>query len=164
MKDVSTTVTALDRLAGVAQWLAGVVAATFAVMLFTLGAGNHAQNDSSNISAAAADDTAARADTDIASNPDADAQTSARAPAEAFGAEVLNRGEALYVDHCAVCHGHRGLGVTAVALAGRMKGAYPRIADQIAVVADGRDEMPGFSDRLTPAELEAVVAFTRHPL
>lgn len=156
--------TALDRLAGVAQWLAGVVAATFVVMLFTLDAGTHAQNDSSNISAAAADDIAERADTDIAFNPGTDAQTGVGALAEIFGAVVLNRGEALYVDHCAVCHGRQGLGVTAVTLAGRMKGAYPRIADQIAVVADGRDEMPGFSDRLTPVELEAVVAFTRHLL
>lgn len=156
--------TALDRLAGVAQWLAGVVAATFAVMLFTLGAGTHAQNDSPNTSAAAAGDTAARADTDIAFNPGPGAQTGVGAPAESFGAVVLNRGEALYVDHCAVCHGRQGLGLIAVALAGRMKGAYPRIADQIAVVADGRNEMPGFSGRLTPAELEAVVAFTRHLL
>ncbi len=156
--------TALDRLAGVAQWLAGVVAATFAVMLFTLGAGTHAQNDSPNTSAADTSDTAARADTDIAADPGADTRTGVGAPAEAFGAEVLNHGEALYAEHCAVCHGRQGLGVTAVALAGRMKSAYPRLTDQVALVADGREQMPGFSDRLTPAELEAVVAFTRHLL
>lgn len=78
---------------------------------------------------------------------------------------VLVAGRRVYADRCANCHGVRGQGGRGPSLTGdSMLESYPAAADQIEVVADGKSTMPGFSDTLTPAEIEAVVRFTREVL
>lgn len=39
--------------------------------------------------------------------------------------------------------------------------AYPEIEDQLAVITDGRDQMPPFDDALTDAEIRAIAEHTR---
>jgi mono/diheme cytochrome c family protein len=75
-------------------------------------------------------------------------------------------GAAIYAQRCSACHGDDGGGGIGPALAdGRMVERYPDTADQIAIVAAGRGQMPSFSDRgLTAEEIEAVVEFTRTSL
>ena len=71
-------------------------------------------------------------------------------------------GAAVYAGRCASCHGGDGGGGSGPALAdGRMVEAFPEVADQVAVVTDGRNGMPAFSSRLSAEEIEAVVEFTR---
>lgn len=78
---------------------------------------------------------------------------------------VLVAGRGVYADRCANCHGVRGQGGRGPSLTGEsMAEAYPSDADQIEVVVEGKSTMPGFSDTLTPAEIEAVVRFTREVL
>ena len=162
---MTTGTTTLERLAGAAQWLAGVAAAALAVMLFTMGDGVNGYGDSGSArgdAETAASETAAVLDS--TEGVAAGLAETADTDPEMADSEHLKRGETVYADHCAICHGRSGLGDTAVALAGRMRVAYPDVSDQIAVVADGRGTMPGFLDRLTADEIEAVVAFTRQRL
>ncbi len=78
---------------------------------------------------------------------------------------VLVAGRRVYADRCVNCHGVRGQGGRGPSLAGdSMAESYPSAADQAEVVADGKSTMPGFSNTLTPAEIEAVVRFTREVL
>lgn len=87
------------------------------------------------------------------------ADTDGEAPADET---VAVDGAAVYGQRCASCHGADATGGgTGPALAGRVVDKFPDIDDQIAVVSDGRRGMPGFGDRLTPEEIEAVVEFTR---
>jgi mono/diheme cytochrome c family protein len=76
--------------------------------------------------------------------------------------DVAASGAAIYADRCASCHGEDATGGFGPGLAG---GAaienFPDVEDQIAVVVDGRNAMPGFADDLTAEEIEAVVAYTR---
>ncbi len=73
-------------------------------------------------------------------------------------------GQAVYAANCAICHGADGDGGVGPRLAGRMVEAYPDVADQIAVVTDGRGGMPSFAARLDPEEIRAVVDYTRTEL
>lgn len=78
---------------------------------------------------------------------------------------VLAEGAQIYSARCAACHAADGGGGRGPQLAdGRMPDRYPDIEDQIAVVANGREAMPGFEDDLTAAEIEAVVRYTREVL
>jgi mono/diheme cytochrome c family protein len=45
-------------------------------------------------------------------------------------------------------------------LAGVVVQRYPNIADQVAVVTNGRGSMPSFASSLTPAQITAVVEYT----
>lgn len=77
----------------------------------------------------------------------------------------LVEGRDLYSSNCASCHGNSGGGGRGPALdAGRMTEKYPDIADQIDLVANGRNGMPAFGEKLTPDEIEAVVRYTREVL
>jgi cbb3-type cytochrome c oxidase subunit III len=71
-------------------------------------------------------------------------------------------GAAVYADVCAGCHGADGEGGFGPAFAG---GAaverFPDEADQVAVVNEGRNAMPGYEGELTAEEIAAVVAYTR---
>jgi mono/diheme cytochrome c family protein len=80
------------------------------------------------------------------------------------GDPVQDDGARIYAARCSGCHGGAGQGLSAPALAGRVAEVYPEIADQIAVVANGRGGMPAFGSRLTAEELDAVVEFTRSRL
>lgn len=73
--------------------------------------------------------------------------------------------EVLFATHCAVCHGDDRLGGIGPALIpeslGRLRGAQLE-----AVIAHGRAEtqMPAFSDRLSPADIESVARLLHRPL
>lgn len=71
----------------------------------------------------------------------------------------------LFAQRCAGCHGREGGGASAPRLAGgAVVDRFPDRAEQIAVVRDGRGRMPAFGGRLTDAEIEAVVTYTREQL
>ncbi len=78
---------------------------------------------------------------------------------------VLNEGREIYIRNCAGCHGISGGGATGPKLAdGAVSATYPDIDDQMAIVGDGKDQMPGFANKLSDAEIEAVVRYTREIL
>lgn len=90
---------------------------------------------------------------------------SASTPEVANGDPTLELGREIYIKQCASCHGGAGGGGRGTKLSeGTVTAAFPDIADQIAVVADGRNAMPAFGGRLTVEELDAVVRFTREVL
>jgi len=92
------------------------------------------------------------------------------APAVPVGADgaidvELTLGREVYQRRCANCHGTAGGGGTGPELAGgAVAAAYPDPADQVALIADGRNGMPAFAGSLTTAEIEAVVRYTREVL
>ncbi|MBI2168915.1 MAG: cytochrome c [Actinobacteria bacterium] len=72
---------------------------------------------------------------------------------------------ALFAQHCSGCHGDEGQGGFGPRLAGgAVKTSYPNEADQVKFVTDGFGPMPAFGERLSEAEIEAVVAYTREEL
>ncbi|MGQ0849311.1 MAG: c-type cytochrome [Actinomycetota bacterium] len=77
------------------------------------------------------------------------------------GDPVTDDGARIYAARCSSCHGGKGEGLRGPVLAGRVVEKFVDPAEQIAVVTNGRDGMPAFGRRLTPAEIEAVVEFTR---
>jgi mono/diheme cytochrome c family protein len=71
-------------------------------------------------------------------------------------------GSQIYFNHCSGCHGGSGEGAAGPALGGgAVVARYPNVADQIAVVTGGRAAMPAYGGIISPAEIEAVVNFTR---
>jgi mono/diheme cytochrome c family protein len=72
-------------------------------------------------------------------------------------------GAALFAANCAVCHGAQAQGgiTTAPRLAGVVKTKYPDVRVQRIIVSQGTGAMPGFQNKLTPAEIQAVVDYTR---
>jgi mono/diheme cytochrome c family protein len=70
-------------------------------------------------------------------------------------------GQAIFSTRCASCHGADGGGGFGPTLAGVVVQRYPNPVDQEAVVANGRGSMPSFAGSLTPAQISAVVAYTR---
>ena len=78
---------------------------------------------------------------------------------------VLEVGQQVYENDCARCHGDAGGGGFGPKVAeGTVTVVYPDIADEIAIIADGRNGMPSFSARLDPEEIEAVARYTREAL
>lgn len=78
---------------------------------------------------------------------------------------VLVEGRDIYSRNCASCHGASGNGGVGRALSGgAVVENYPDIADQIDLVASGKGTMPAYVDRLSGAEIEAVVRYTREVL
>lgn len=74
-------------------------------------------------------------------------------------------GRRIYADNCSTCHGERGEGLfTFPRLAGVVQTKYPNVEDQIALVRNGRNQMPAFGGELEPEEIRAVVEFTRSAL
>ena len=68
----------------------------------------------------------------------------------------------LYERHCGTCHGLEAQGNIGPPLAdGAVVAAYPEIDDQIAVITDGRNQMPPFGDSLTAVEIRAIAEHTR---
>jgi mono/diheme cytochrome c family protein len=74
---------------------------------------------------------------------------------------VLALGQQVYKRHCATCHGSRGGGGQGVKLAGVVAQRFPNIEDQIEVIANGRANMPKFSEKLSPEEMDAVARWER---
>jgi mono/diheme cytochrome c family protein len=73
-------------------------------------------------------------------------------------------GKGIYEAHCATCHGVDGQGGVGPELAGVVVDKYPNIEDQIAIVTNGKGEMPSWRDKLTPKEIRKVVDYTRTEL
>jgi mono/diheme cytochrome c family protein len=77
------------------------------------------------------------------------------------GDPIQDDGARIFAARCSGCHGAQGQGLSGPQLAGRVSERFPDPADQAAVVSGGRNGMPAFGSRLSAAELEAVVEFTR---
>jgi mono/diheme cytochrome c family protein len=68
----------------------------------------------------------------------------------------------VYLANCARCHGQDGQGGVGPKLAGgAVVNDFPDPADEIRQVEDGEGTMPSFKNRLSTAEIEDVVAYTR---
>jgi mono/diheme cytochrome c family protein len=71
-------------------------------------------------------------------------------------------GGKIYVANCARCHGAHGQGNIGPQLSGGVVvNDFPNVADQVAVVANGRGGMPAFGHTLSAAQIRQVVDFTR---
>jgi len=79
-----------------------------------------------------------------------------------YDAKGASSGAQLYATTCAGCHGSDGGGGTGPQLSdGAVVEKFPSVDDQIAFVTDGQDGMPSFGGQLSPAEIRAVVEYTR---
>ena len=86
-------------------------------------------------------------------------------PAPVPAAGTAETGAAIFATRCASCHGADGGGSFGPALgAGVAVGRFPDVADEAAVVANGRGSMPSFADSLTEEQIAAVVEYTRTDL
>ncbi|MDH5519143.1 MAG: cytochrome c [Acidimicrobiia bacterium] len=86
-------------------------------------------------------------------------------PEVSSGDPVLVLGREVYSRNCAGCHGASGQGGTGGKLnEGAVAEKFPDPADQFAVIANGRNQMPAFTGKLSDDEIEAVVRFTREGL
>lgn len=84
------------------------------------------------------------------------------APAAVVEAAGGIDGAAVFGQRCAACHGGDGSGGIGPRLAGgRAVERFPEVADQIAVVTNGRNSMPSFAAKLSEDEIAAVVEYTR---
>ena len=78
------------------------------------------------------------------------------------GASTGGPGAGVYSANCARCHGSDGGGGIGPQLSdGQVVEEFPDIAGEVEVVTDGRGSMPAFGDRLSPAEIDDVVEYTR---
>ena len=70
----------------------------------------------------------------------------------------------VFLANCARCHGQDGQGGVGPKLAGVVTGAFPDAQQEIAVVRDGLAGMPSFKSKLSAAQIQDVVAYTRSQL
>ena len=73
---------------------------------------------------------------------------------------VLASGSARYAQLCASCHAVDGTGGIGPSLIG-IAALVPDRQFHLDIVANGGVSMPGFSDQLTPSEVDAVVSYVR---
>lgn len=86
-------------------------------------------------------------------------------PAAATGVTTPADGAALFRSNCAGCHGADGGGGIGPQLKdGAVIKSFSTAADETDFVIKGGGGMPSFRDRLTQAELQAIVDFTRTTL
>jgi mono/diheme cytochrome c family protein len=76
----------------------------------------------------------------------------------------LVTGRTVYVANCQRCHGPRGQGGIGSKLADVVNRSFPNIQNEINVVTNGAGAMPAWGDKLTAAEIRAVVRYTREVL
>lgn len=76
-------------------------------------------------------------------------------PAAVVAAETAAESASLYVQFCSACHGAHGEGGRYGPIAGHSIG----YVELIAIIRDGAEWMPGFSERMTSAEIGAVARF-----
>jgi mono/diheme cytochrome c family protein len=74
--------------------------------------------------------------------------------------EPPRTGAAIYRAVCATCHGQSGQGFVGPSLYD-VAARYPDQAEQIALVTNGRAQMPAFGGQLTPEQISTVVDYTR---
>jgi mono/diheme cytochrome c family protein len=77
---------------------------------------------------------------------------------------VLAEGQSIYTQNCASCHGANGGGGFGKKLAGVVVTKYPNIADQEAILVNGKGSMPAFDSKLTAEQITAVTRYTREVL
>jgi mono/diheme cytochrome c family protein len=77
---------------------------------------------------------------------------------------VLAEGQSIYNQNCASCHGANGGGGFGKKLAGVVVTKYPNIADQEALIENGKGSMPAFGSKLTAEQITAVTRYTREVL
>jgi mono/diheme cytochrome c family protein len=82
---------------------------------------------------------------------------------QANDAELVE-GRQVFVANCQRCHGARGQGLVGPRLAGVVTGSFPDIQNEINVVTNGSGAMPAWKGTLTPAQIHAVVRYTREVL
>jgi mono/diheme cytochrome c family protein len=86
-------------------------------------------------------------------------------PAVSIDDPELVRGREVYARSCASCHGASGGGGVGLQLSeGAVIEAFPDIEDQLTMVAEGRNNMPAFGDRLSIEDQRAVARYTREVL
>ncbi len=74
-------------------------------------------------------------------------------------------GQQIWSNSCASCHGRQGEGRRGPKLnEGIVVANFPDFDAEVKIVAEGKGAMPGYAQRLTPEELDAVVAYTREVL
>jgi len=82
-------------------------------------------------------------------------------------AESVAQGKDLFTINCAMCHGQNGLGDTPAGKAMKAPSfkdpAVIKVSDAelIAAVTKGKNKMPAYKDKLTDAQIKAVVAYVR---
>lgn len=78
----------------------------------------------------------------------------------------LAEGREVFVANCQKCHGAHGQGLVASRLAGVVTKSFPNIENEINVVTNGaaNGAMPSWDGKLTPAQIRAVVRYTREVL
>jgi mono/diheme cytochrome c family protein len=76
----------------------------------------------------------------------------------------LVEGRSVFVANCQRCHGPRGQGGAGARLAGVVTRSFPNIQNEINVVTNGAGAMPAWGTTLTPAQIKAVVRYTREVL
>lgn len=77
---------------------------------------------------------------------------------------VLAEGQSIYNQNCSSCHGSSGGGGFGKKLAGVVVTKYPNIADQEAILVNGKGSMPSFASKLTGEQMTAVTRYTREVL
>jgi mono/diheme cytochrome c family protein len=93
-----------------------------------------------------------------------DAESPGLSGDQAKDAELVT-GQQVYLDNCARCHGNAGGGGAGPKLAdGRAAKDFPDPDAQAELVRDGRGAMPAWDGKLTDAEIDAVVRYTREVL
>jgi mono/diheme cytochrome c family protein len=90
--------------------------------------------------------------------------SSPSAPAAPVDNPVLVEGQQVFAQNCASCHGTSGGGGFGAKLAGVVTTKYPNIDDQIAVITNGKDQMPAFGKKLGADQITAVARYTREVL
>ncbi len=86
-------------------------------------------------------------------------------PAAPVDNAQLVLGEQIWSGSCVACHGRQGQGGRGGQLnEGRVIQRFSDPLAQIELVANGKGAMPAFSSKLTPEQIEAVVAYTRQVL
>jgi mono/diheme cytochrome c family protein len=80
---------------------------------------------------------------------------------------VLADGAATYKAKCAMCHGPDGAGQTSMGKNLKLRDLRSAEvqkqtdAELVKWIADGKGKMPAYKGKLTPAEIDALVAFIR---
>ena len=78
---------------------------------------------------------------------------------------ALATGREVWTGRCSRCHGGDGGGGAGPKLNdGRLLRDFPDPAEQAEVIRKGRKGMPSFGDKLSDAEIQAVVRYTREVL
>jgi len=84
---------------------------------------------------------------------------------EAGGGGGASTGAEIFSTSCATCHGQDGEGGYGPQLGGgAVAETFPDIEDQIAVITNGRANMPAFEGQLSPEQIRTVAEYEREEL